>query len=74
MGCEYGQGDEWNFDESLPWWLLQFKNHQGVQSLIRDLSRLFRELPALHQHDIDWQELEWVGYHLKAGKLPPNYS
>jgi 1,4-alpha-glucan branching enzyme len=66
MGCEYGQGDEWNFDESLPWWLLQFKNHQGVQSLIRDLNRLYRELPALHQHDFDWQGFEWIDCHDSA--------
>ncbi len=66
MGCEYGQGDEWNFDESLPWWLLQFKNHQGIQSLIRDLNRLYRELPALHQHDFDWQGFEWIDCHDSA--------
>jgi len=69
MGCEFGQGDEWNFDESLQWFLLQFEGHRGVQSLIRDLNHLYQELPELHQHDFDWQGFEWVDCHDAAQSI-----
>ena len=46
MGQEFGQTSEWNASESLPWWLLDHWPHQGVQALIRDLNRLYRETPG----------------------------
>jgi len=63
MGCEFGQGNEWNFEQSLEWYLLQFEGHKGVQSLVRDLNRLYTQEPALHQHDFDWEGFEWVDCH-----------
>src|SRR3972149_9605351 len=33
MGGEFGQGREWNHDESLDWHLLQHAPHGGVQRL-----------------------------------------
>ena len=53
MGCEFGQEREWNHDRSLDWHLLDQKKHAGIQSLIRDLNRLYRALPALHELDCD---------------------
>ena len=66
MGCEFGQGNEWNFEQSLEWYLLQFEGHKGVQSLVRDLNHLYTNLPALHQYDFDWQGFEWVDCHDSA--------
>ncbi len=31
MGGEFGQWNEWNYDESLQWHLLQWESHQGLQ-------------------------------------------
>ena len=53
MGGEFGQWREWNHDESLDWDLLQFDDHRGLQALIRDLNRLYREQPALWEADAD---------------------
>ena len=60
MGCEFGQEREWNHDHSLDWHLLEQKNHAGIQSLIRDLNRLYRTLPALHELDCEPAGFEWV--------------
>ena len=37
----------------LDWWLLDYWPHQGVQALVRDLNRLYRETPALHARDCE---------------------
>lgn len=60
MGCEFGQQAEWNHEQSLDWHLLSDAKHQGVQSLIRDLNRLYRDVPALHQLDCDAAGFEWL--------------
>ena len=60
MGCEFGQEREWSHDHSLDWHLLKQKKHAGIQNLIRDLNRLYRSLPALHQLDCDQAGFEWV--------------
>ena len=60
MGCEFGQEREWNHDHSLDWHLLGQDNHAGIQSLVRDLNRLHRTLPALHEMDCEEAGFEWV--------------
>ena len=60
MGCEFGQEREWNHDRSLDWHLLDQKKHAGIQSLIRDLNKLYRALPALHELDCDPSGFEWI--------------
>ena len=60
MGSEFAQSGEWDFDAALPWHLLQHAPHQGMRTLIGDLNRLYRELPALHQNDFDAGGFEWI--------------
>ena len=48
MGSDIAQWNEWNCDESLQWHLLQWESHQGIQNLVRDLNRLYRQESALH--------------------------
>ncbi len=63
MGSEFAQWREWSHDESLDWHLLQWRDHQGILQLVRDLNALYREQPALHQVDFDWQGYEWLELH-----------
>ncbi|APZ43221.1 1,4-alpha-glucan branching protein GlgB [Acidihalobacter ferrooxydans] len=63
MGSEFGQGDEWNFDGQLDWYVCQFPFHEGVKTLVRDLNRLYREHPALHAHEFEWQGFDWIDCH-----------
>jgi 1,4-alpha-glucan branching enzyme len=60
MGCEFAQKREWNHDRSLDWHLLDQKTHAGIHALVRDLNRLYRTLPALHELDCDPSGFEWV--------------
>ncbi len=63
MGCEFGQGREWNHDAALDWHLLEVPFHRGVQRLVADLNRLYRGLPALHRFDFQPQGFEWIDCH-----------
>jgi 1,4-alpha-glucan branching enzyme len=63
MGCEYGQGNEWDHTRELDWWVLQYPMHSGVQALVRDLNRLYREHSALFRHDFEQEGFEWIDCH-----------
>ena len=60
MGSEFAQEREWNHDQSLPWHLLDNAPHRNMQTLVRDLNRLYREAPALHVHDAEPAGFEWI--------------
>lgn len=66
QGCEFAQRAEWNHDQSLDWHLLEHDSHTGVQRLVRDLNRLYCEVPALHQLDCDSAGFSWLD-HQNAG-------
>ena len=63
MGCEFAQWREWNHDSSLDWHLMEWGDHQGVFRLVCDLNTIYREEPALHQVDFEWQGFEWLELH-----------
>jgi len=60
MGSEFAQGREWNFNGGLEWHLLEYECHKGVQTLVGDLNRLYREKPALHHYDFSEAGFEWI--------------
>jgi 1,4-alpha-glucan branching enzyme len=60
MGGEFGQGAEWSQARSLDWWLLDDPGHRGLQRLVGDLNRTYRELPALWSRDTDPAGFAWI--------------
>ncbi len=60
MGGEIAQESEWSHERSLDWHLLERPEHAGIQSLVRDLNRLYREEPALWQVDSDPDGFWWI--------------
>jgi 1,4-alpha-glucan branching enzyme len=60
MGSEFGQESEWAESRSLDWWLTANPDHQGVQSLVADLNRVYTESPALFTRDADPAGFEWI--------------
>ncbi len=63
MGGEFGQWQEWNYNESLQWHLLQWESHQGMQNYVAHLNHLYRSEPALYEVDFDHTGFEWVDCH-----------
>ena len=60
MGCELGQEAEWSHERSIDWESLADPNHKGVQTLVGDLNRVYREQAALWQQDSKPEGFSWV--------------
>jgi 1,4-alpha-glucan branching enzyme len=66
MGGELGQWQEWRSDGELDWALLGDAGHAGLRHCLRDLVRLYRDLPALHATDWDPAAFHWLDLHNEA--------
>ncbi|MEP6803697.1 MAG: alpha amylase C-terminal domain-containing protein, partial [Flavobacterium sp.] len=62
MGSEFGQSDEWNFEKSLDWHLLQYDYHSGIKKIITDLNQLYKSRPALYEKQFSGEGFEWINY------------
>jgi 1,4-alpha-glucan branching enzyme len=60
QGCEFAQEQEWRFDQSLDWHLLDDPGHAGIQSLVRDLNAVLRSHPALWELDFEGEGFWWL--------------
>ncbi len=60
MGGEFGQFIEWRHDDPLDWFLLLYDMHPQLQACVRDMNRLYRETPALHDDTLEWKGFRWV--------------
>ena len=60
MGQEFAQPAEWSEERSLDWHLLEQRDHAGVQNLIRDLNRAYRQEPAMWELDAEPAGFYWL--------------
>ena len=63
MGAEIGQGTEWDSAQTLDWYVLDYPFHQGIQRIVKDLNRVYRDCAALHKYEFDWEGFEWIDCH-----------
>ncbi|WP_426726957.1 1,4-alpha-glucan branching protein GlgB [Curtobacterium flaccumfaciens] len=66
MGQEFAQPAEWSEAKGLDWWLLDQPGHRGVQDLVAELNRVYKDSPALWTHDSTADGFEW----LEGGDAP----
>ncbi|MDR5591928.1 1,4-alpha-glucan branching protein GlgB [Christiangramia sp. SM2212] len=62
MGAEIGQYEEWNYNTSLDWHLLDYEPHQGIKKVLTDLNKLYKTRPALHEKQFTADGFEWISY------------
>lgn len=62
QGLDFGHAQEWKYNESIPWHLLDYSEHAGVQKLVRDLNRLYTSEPALNELDHEPGGFEWIDH------------
>src|SRR5579875_1544163 len=51
MGGEIAQRREWDHETELDWFLLDRSEHRGIQTLLKDLNKIYREEKALYETD-----------------------
>ncbi|PID51439.1 MAG: 1,4-alpha-glucan branching enzyme, partial [Pasteurellales bacterium] len=64
MGNEFAQGREWDYQESLDWFLLDEQYgggwHKGVQDFVKDLNHTYQQNAPLFELDCDPNGFEWL--------------
>src|SRR5256714_13303682 len=63
MGQEFAQTREWNHNQGLDWWLLDFPEHDGLRRLVSHLNWLYKNEPALWELDDTYEGFEWIDFH-----------
>ena len=69
MGGEFGQSSEWNFQESLDWHLTQYAFHSGIQEVIKDLNKVYKNNPALYEKQFSQEGFQWIEYNDKENAV-----
>ncbi|MBZ9728085.1 1,4-alpha-glucan branching protein GlgB [Salegentibacter sp. JZCK2] len=62
QGCEFGQSEEWDFQKSLDWHLLEYDSHKGMKELIKALNEFYKSEPALYEKQFVPEGFEWIDY------------
>ncbi|MGC6431225.1 MAG: 1,4-alpha-glucan branching protein GlgB [Jejuia sp.] len=62
MGGEFGQYNEWDFQDSLDWNLLEFMPHQNMKNYVSNLNKLYKSTPALFEKGFSHEGFEWIHY------------
>ncbi len=60
MGCELADDREWSEERGLDWYLLHDPARAGVQRLVGDLNRVYRDTPALWTQDTSPAGFRWL--------------
>ena len=63
QGNDIGQWPEWNHDGEVDWTVLDYPLAEGLQRLVADVNRLYRERPELHRLDFDPEGFAWIDCH-----------
>lgn len=60
MGCELGQFREWDYEDQLEWFLLDYDAHAAMQYYVAELNHWYLQTPALYEIDGSWDGFRWI--------------
>ena len=67
MGSEFGQWNEWHYEHSLDWHLLDQQDetgdgerHRRLKAFVQKANALYLEHPELWEQDFDWKGFQWL--------------
>lgn len=62
QGADFAQSEEWNFQQSLDWHLLQYDYHKQMQHCVKELNSIYKNHPALYEKAFSNDGFEWISY------------
>jgi len=61
MGSEFGQWNEWHFEHSLDWHLLdENQENRDIQAFFKAANAVYLKYPQLWEEDFDWRGFQWL--------------
>lgn len=60
MGCEYGQFREWDYENQLEWFMLDYETHRNLQRYTAALNHFYLKTEPLWFDDFSWDGFRWV--------------
>lgn len=69
MGQEFAQFKEWNHDEGLEFFMLDYDKHKKMQSFVKDINLLYKVTSPLYEIEDSWLGFSWVAVDEKERNL-----
>ena len=60
MGTEFGQFREWDYEDSLEWFMLDYETHHEFREYVAALNRFYLREEALWSYDFSYLGFEWI--------------
>ena len=60
MGTEFAQFREWNFEDSLEWFMLDYQNHRDMREYVAALNHFYLKNSELWELDFSADGFQWV--------------
>ena len=60
MGCEYAPFREWDYENQLEWFMLDYPRHSQMKDYVRALNHFYLENRPLWEIDDSWNGFEWI--------------
>ena len=60
MGSEIGMFREWDFEDQIEWFLLDYDMHARLQLFNAELNKFYLEHPPLWDRDDSWDTFRWI--------------
>jgi len=60
MGSELGQWNEWHYEHSLDWHLLEDEPHRQIHAFFKAANNFYLASPELWEQDFSWEGFQWL--------------
>ncbi|MBQ7352891.1 MAG: 1,4-alpha-glucan branching protein GlgB [Clostridia bacterium] len=60
MGTEFAQFREWDYENQLEWFMLDFPKHSEMQKFVSELNNFYLSNKQLWEIDNSWEGYEWI--------------
>lgn len=60
MGTEFAQFREWDYENELEWFMIEYPRHVEMQRFVKALNHFYLDNPELWEIDDTWDGFEWI--------------